>query len=45
MNGLTCGSTVSTHGIAIRKSSEITELSVSKGVRTFRKNWKLLAGT
>jgi len=38
-NGLMCGSTVrKTHGVAIRKSSEITELSGSNSVRTFRKN-------
>jgi len=31
--------------VAIQKLSEITELSGSKGVRTFRKSWSLLAGT
>ena len=45
-NGLMCGSTVrKIHGVAIRKSSEITELSGSNGVRTFRRSWSSLAGT
>jgi len=34
-----------TRGVAIRKSSEITELSGSNGVRTFRRSWSLLADT
>jgi len=41
-----CGSTVrKIHGVAIRKLSEITELSGSNGVRTFGGSWNLLAGT
>ena len=41
-----CGSTVrKIHGVAIRKLSEITELSGSNGVRTFRKTEDLLVGT
>ena len=34
-----------THAVAIQKSSEITEVSGSTGVRTFRKKLELLAGT
>jgi len=34
-----------THGVMIRKSSEITELSRSNGVRTLSKSWSLLVGT
>jgi len=45
-NGLMCGSTVrKVHGGAIWKLSEITELSGSNGVHTFRKSWNLLVGT
>jgi len=32
-----------THGVAIRKSSEITELSGSNGVRTFRKKLEFVS--
>jgi len=46
MQGLMCGSTVrKVHGVAIRNSSEITELSGSNGIRTSMRNWNLLAGT
>jgi len=45
-NRLMCGSTVrKTHGVAIWKSSEVSELSGSKGVCTFRKSGDLLADT
>jgi len=33
------------HGVAIRKSSEMTELSGLNGVHTFRKQLVLFAGT
>jgi len=42
-NGLMCGSTVrKIHSVAIRNSSEITELSGSNGVLTFRRSLSLL---
>ena len=45
-NGLMYGSTVrKIHDVAILKSSEITELSGSNGVRTFSRSWNLLTGT
>ena len=45
-NELMCGNTIrKTHGVAIRISSEVTELSGSNAVRTFRRSWNLLANT
>jgi len=45
-NELMCGGTVrKNHGVAIRKSSEVKELSGSKGVPAFRKKLEWLAGT
>ena len=32
-----------THGVAIRKSSEVTELSGSNGVRTFWRSGKIVS--
>ena len=45
-NGLMCGSTVrKAEGVAIWKPSEITKLSGSNGVCTFRSSWSSLVGT
>ena len=43
---LMCGSTVrKINGVTIRKSSELTELSGSNGVCTFKKKAGVVAGT